>query len=406
MKVKNILLGGAILPVLATGALCGNTFADTAPAITFSYGDPTSPTRCDVSGTNYGSPCDTNIIEWNNSSNTLTLKAGAAAKTNAFVHISSTVSNATIVATSNADVSIYADGTVITMELGSYVLHDRGYKIATGTESIGKASFSSFGGLIMKSGVFLSDGSVYAYDGELVMDGGKMTVARFDSNYNVTINGGEFSSDKLYSGDLIINAGKVNVFGNAYPERVTIAGGENVFGSISADGDISITNGDTQITCTDKSNACVDGIGLHNNATFTISGGNLAIDGFDWGISGLGETKLYFNGGVTTIKNATTHSIWIIDCANPESNIVFGEGMGIKEDTYVFYDDTTTGIAAPNGVTIASGYTYRRHYGWEDINKEKTNPKTSAYDNLLVLAVSAMALAVLGFSGKKLLDRR
>ena len=56
---------------------------------------------------------------------------------------------------------------------------------------------------------------------------------------------------------------------------------------------------------------------------------------------------------------------------DPENDIVFGEGMGIVEKAaYVFWDDSTstpnTGIVDDGIVTIKKGYTYRRHYGYEE----------------------------------------
>ena len=81
--------------------------------------------------------------------------------------------------------------------------------------------------------------------------------------------------------------------------------------------------------------------------------------------------------------------------------------MGIKEDTYVFYGSVSegTGIADPGEVTIAKGYTYRKHYGWEDIDDDtKTGsdvkvPDTGVFsgdsNGVMVAAISVGAVITL-----------
>ena len=148
------------------------------------------------------------------------------------------------------------------------------------------------------------------------------------------------------------------------------------------------------------------GILLGKGKDLTIDGGNITIDGFKWGIDG-GNSKIYFNGGTTTIKNSTMHTIWIVPAADPENDIVFGDGMGIKGDTYVFYDDESTGIADSGNVVITEGYTYRKHYGWETIGGDSNSgdesessikvPNTGIFSGenggAIIMAISMGALA-------------
>lgn len=340
--------------------------------------------------------CDASYGNYNAASKTLTLGAGVNNLPNGHVEIR--MDGVTVAAGSNIASAIYASSVEgLTLDFGNYSFTDTSFKMTDSSSD----SWSNFGNeLTIKSGT-INIPSINVY-GPLSIEGGVINingepVVAVTAHRALDISGGTINipdcsmAIDAIDADLNISGGVINA------EDIKTTG-------LDATGNINISGGDINL----KSNEVPAGFGvfLSNGKNLTINGGNLTIDGFEWGISGT-NSKIYFNDGTTIVRNSKSHTIWIEPAADPENDIVFGEGMGIKEDTYVFYGSVSegTGIADPGEVTIAKGYTYRKHYGWEDIDDDtKTGsdvkvPDTGVFsgnsNGVMVAAISVGAVITL-----------
>ena len=376
---KTMLLGTALSAAAVLGLANFASAAGTPPNIYFStraqgtedemicylYGGGDGATVCDAT---YGSYDSTHGV--------LTLKAGISGKPNGRVGVEN-IDGITITADSDIETNlrVYGGSEVdLTLDFGNYTFTDALYKYSDAAEGV----YSGFGGdaLVIKSGVF---NNMQLFTDSLDIQGGTinirpgLTMGVAGSEF-IKISGGEINipgASMAFSsgGDISITGGKINATDI-----------EDV--GFDVGGDLKITGG--KVNLKSAATPAGFGVGLFGDKSFTIDDGELTIDGFKWGINGA-NSKIYFNGGVTTIKNSTTHTIWIDPAADPEHDIVFGEGMGIKEDTYVFWDDEkgtgkSVGIAESGTVTIAKGYPVRWHYGWEDVDEEDGDDDVKAPD--------------------------
>lgn len=325
------------------------------------YSDPTlNTTTCDSS---YGS--------YNSSSRTLTLGSKINSTTSPHLIITMGDSPVTVAATSNIEASIQSLDTPIIFNFGNYTFTD----IDSTKEASGYGYSCLNSDVTFKSGTF------------------------------------GFNSQGCSMKALKVNGGTVNY--NAGPiiaSTFDIDNGTVNFSGINVDNSFNMTNGTVNIVSNDAYN--IFGITLEKAATMTMAGGNLNIDGFSVGIEGFSDNKINFNGGSTTIKNSTLNSIFLDLNSDPENSITFGKNVGMKEEaTYVFYDDDSTGIAAPNGVTIAEGYTnQQKHYGldWLDgddsINNVSSTVKTpntgtTTGENNAKLIMTILALPIIAMVG-------
>ena len=367
------VLAAAVIPTLGFGGLASATTSEYISV----YGGELSESCYiyDESASSFRTPCDESYGSYDLATGTLTLGSGVNAAESVTVNLGST---ATI--TSNDDINIdqisIAGSPIVDLKFGEYSF-------------VGNLS-------VLDS----SNSNITIYDGEyhfnnlranlLTIDGGFVNANSYiSSSGNFTLNNGFVSAKTINSNDIVINGGEIKLSGDSEYFGLGLntgsTGGIEINGGdILIEGYVGISsnntderpikiNGGTIDLKSSSDSAGAFGIASNNGGNIEISGGDITIDGFEWGISGQ-KNKIYFNGGTTTIKNSSRHSVWITDATDPENDIVFGANMGIKEDTYVFYNDDSTGIAAPEGATVASGYTYRKHYGWEINDEEDVSP--------------------------------
>lgn len=310
--------------------------------------------------------CDVSYGSYDSTSKTLTLGSGINNLPNGRVEIST--NGVVVTANANIESAINAALMGITLDFGSYSFTDVPYKI-TDSSTISESDFGN--DLVIESGAF--NIPRISVSGPLEISGG---IININSNPVIAVSMKE--SFKMSGGTINISECGMAIDSKDYASDFEMTGGTINVADIATSG----VNGMDNIIISDgtlnlKSASAPAGFGfsLKKGKDLTIDGGEITIDGFKWGISG-NNSKIYFNGGTTIIKNSVMHTIWIVPAVDPENDIVFSNGMGIKEDTYVFYDDNSTGIAEPGNVTIAEGYSYRKHYGWETIDGDTDNDES------------------------------
>lgn len=447
MKIKRLYPIGAALSIAATLGLSNFASAvGTEEYISFEYREQGSTkVECyffDNAGTSQNQ-CESSFGVFNSERNTLYLGTGVDNKSNGrlVIKLGEDIKNITIAADTDIRTNIYANNqnaTTITLDFSTHSFTDTLFKYTDSSEG----NYSEFGGnhLVIESGTI---NNVALNAASLRVDGGTVNVRSNTYIYgDVVVNGGTINNARMITSSLEVNGGVINTLSDATiaiqsrsvkgsSGEINISGGEiNIPGcgiafNIDDDGgDINISGGTInannikttgfsvhsgglnisggEINLKSAQDPAGFGVLLDKNINFTIDNGDLTLDGFDWGISGT-NSKIYFNGGTTIIKNSKQHTIWINPATDPEHDIVFGEDMGIKEDTYVFWDDkeynSSTGIADPNMVTITKGYKVRRHKGWESIDGDTIKvPDTGAFSNMddktTVTLISLGALAM------------
>lgn len=434
---KTKVISGIALSAFAPLALSlGGAMAATTEEITLFYTQDDSTKSCRYVGADamVSTVCEATYGTYDSGTRTLTLKGGVNALVDA--QIIGNVGGLTI--TSNEDITIanaiqnpgivfdFGEHSLTTNEVSLYHpdVDTKDVTIKSGSYNIKKAitctNYEMSGGNVELITGLMADGKTTISAGNLV--------AGFIDTKNYEMLGGTVNiGSQLKSNSAVIKGGDITA-DNMYLKGYEMLGGTvNLASGLQLDGNMIMKNGTINIKTNDGSTFVGFGISLQDGRDMTIEGGNINIDGFEWGISGDRNNKLYFNGGTTIIKNAKVHSIWLLRSADPENSIIFGSNVGMKEDTYVFWESTErgdlsndTGVAAANGVTIAEGYTnQRKHYGWEEIEGDhnedvvvsdapinnKENPDTS-YDGVLPYAIIiAITMVALGACGKKFLDR-
>jgi hypothetical protein len=354
--------------------------------------------------------CNTTYGSYDTTNKKLTLGNGINNLPNGYV-MTNVSEGITISASGNIESAIYDySGQALTLDFGEYSFTDIPYKVSDSQENVSNSNLGH--NLTVKSGMFNVASISTGVSGSLKIDGGTTNITESISvgsfritngvlnipgvlniQTDVEINGGTINITNkpavalsLFSGvSFSMSSGVINVSGcgiGIVSDDINISGGsinmdEIETSGFSAKGDIKVSGGEINLESTKDKKPAGFGFHLIEGKNLTVESGEITLDGFDWGIS-LYKAKVHFNGGVTTIKNSKEHSIWITVANNPKEDIAFGDGMGIKEkDTYVFYDDRSTGIAGSGTVTIAEGYTYRRHYGYETIDDESNNTDES-----------------------------
>ena len=447
MKIKKLYPIGVALSIAATIGFGNLASAVGTEYISFEYREQgsTETIKCyffDSDGISQGGQCESSFGVYNSGQNILNLGADVDDKPNGRLMIKgASLSGISITADTDMRTNIYAFNQDIEIKLNfsTHSFTDTLFKYNDSSEGV----YSEFGEgnhLVIENGTInnvsldvaslrVEDGVVnvrpktYIY-GDIVVDGGTINNAQIIAS-SLEVNGGVINalpdaiiaiqarSVKESSGDINILGGEINIPSCDIAFNIGSDGGNiNISGgTINANnirtsgfsihgGGLNISGG--EINMKSAQDPAGFGILLSKDIDLTIDDGDLTLDGFDWGISGA-NSKIYFNGGTTIIKNSKKHTIWIDPATDPEHDIVFGEGMGIKEDTYVFWDDkesnSSTGIADPNIVTITEGYKVRRHKGWESINDDSIKvPDTGAFSNMddktTVILTSLGALAI------------
>ena len=340
--------------------------------------------------------CSASYGSYNNTTKTLTLGAGINNLPNGRVEVG--IDGITISASADIESSIYAATLGLTLDFGNYSFTDVPYNV-TDSSSVSESDFGD--DLIIENGTF--NVSRISVSGPLEISGGTINI---DSDPVIAVSMKE--SFKMSGGTINISGCEMAIDSKDNATDFEMLGGTINAANIATLGiggmdDFAVSGG--TINLKSASTPAGFGIYLQEGKDLTIGGGDITIDGFKWGISG-DNSRIYFNGGTTTIKNSNKHTIWIVPAKDPENDIVFGDGMGIKEDTYVFYDDNSTGIADPGNVTITEGYTYRRHYGWETIDGDSDDdesdikvPDTGVFSSknggAIIVAVSLGIVTVL-----------
>lgn len=379
---KAILLGAAFSVAMVLG-LSNFVSAAEAPNISFKskeQGQDRENVCYFVTSYTGGTECDENIGSYDNNNNKLTLKTEINNK-NGMVVVEG-VNDLTVTSNGNIETSLRISGeeTNLTLDFGDYSFTDKAYRVERTQGNFDTYYSDLKGNLVIKSGKIKNTmingvASLEINGGTIEIDSENVGFPGFciSSNKNIKVSGGKivlsncnraFSSD---NGDINISGGEIeatNVKGAGFwlPKgNLTIDGGKINLASVKSN--------------QDKNNGVSENNGVRvgsesEDKKIIINGGELTVDGFAWGISA-DKSKIYFNGGVTTVKNSLAQSVWITLAKDPENDIVFGEGMGIVEKAaYVFWDDSTstpnTGIVDDGIVTIKKGYTYRRHYGYEE----------------------------------------
>ena len=430
MKIKRLYPIGAALSIAATIGFGNLASAVGTEYIYFEYREQgsTETTKCyffNSDGISQGDQCESSFGVYNNEHKLLNLGANINDKLNSRLVIKGdTLSGIAIAADTDIKTNIYVsdEDIVIKLRFSTHSFTDTLFKYTDSSEG----NYSEFGGnhLVIESGTI---NNVALNAASLRVDGGTVNVRPNTYIYgDVVVNGGTINNARMITSSLEVNGGVINTLSDATiaiqsrsvkgsSGEINISGGEiNIPGcgiafNIDDDGgDINISGGTInannikttgfsvhsgglnisggEINLESAQDPAGFGVLLDKNINFTIDNGDLTLDGFDWGISGT-NSKIYFNGGTTIIKNSKQHTIWINPATDPEHDIVFGEDMGIKEDTYVFWDDkeynSSTGIADPNMVTITKGYKVRRHKGWESIDGDTIKvPDTGAFSNM------------------------
>ena len=385
--MKKIKLFGAALGLAATLGFGNLASAAGSEYISFSYRPEGTDQAIECffynsNGIPDGKECGSSYGSYNSGRNTLALGQDVN-KPNGRLVVNNSghehLDNLVISADSNIEINIYAQNTSLILDFGEYSFTDTLYKYSDSDDGV----FSSFSDsdLTVRSGTFnnmrFSVESINVEGGVIntrPREEGPHATIPFISDSDITISGGT------------INIPSCNIAFNA-KTNISISGGTINATDISGAGfrsygEFAMTGGDVNIKATKGNN---DGFGIWTDSgkDIDIQNGNITIDGFYWGIN-TSKAKILFEGGTTSIKNSKIHTVWIVPALDPENDIVFGEDMGIKEDTYVFWttdDDNellnSTGIAESGTVTIAKGYKYRRHYGYEDIDDETEAEETT-----------------------------
>lgn len=402
MKIKRLYPIGAALSIAATLGL--SNFASAVPgpnSISFSYRETgqENSTVCvffDVDGISTSdTECPQTMGSYNSARNVLTLGSGVSGLSNGQVKISG-MDNLTIIAESDLETNIKANsitGEGLILDFSTYSFTDALFKDEDSSEGV----YSDFGGrkLKIENGVF--DLRRDLLPQSLEVDNGviNMNDAMISTKGPINILGGEINSNARMAinsdDDINISGGTININNAAY--------------GITSDGDTKISGGEINIKPDKEHN-----FGIYtNHGDFIIEDGELTIEGFEWCISN-DAAKIYFNGGVTTLKNNKGRAVVITNSKDPYNDIVFGENMGIKEENVsVFIDvpDSKTGITGNEVVTIAEGYTVRKYEGSEQSNKDDDKkdegsaikvPDTGAFSNMddktTVVLISLGALAM------------
>ena len=386
IKIKRLYPIGAALSIAAS--LGFNGFASAIipglESISFSYREAgqQEPTIClfyDADGISEDYECPQEMGLYNSARNTLTLGSGINGLANGQVKIMG-MDGLTIVAESDLETNIHATSTrneAIKLDFSTYSFTDALFKDADSSEG----TYSTFLGrdLTIQNGTFdfhrdMIIQSLEVQDGVI-----NMNDSMISATGPINILGGEINTDARIAidsdDDINISGGTVNINNAAY--------------GIRSDGDTKISGGKINIKPDKEHN-----FGIYtNHGNFIIEDGELTIEGFEWCISN-DAAKIYFNGGVTTLKNNKGRAVLITNSKDPYNDIVFGENMGIKEENVsVFIDvpDSKTGITGNEVVTIAEGYTVRKYEGSEQSNKDDDKkdegssikvPDTGAFSNM------------------------
>lgn len=407
--VSAAVSAAAMMPLLGASGLVSATGTETISVSTTTASGGTETCYIyDSAASSFRTPCESSWGSYDSEAKTLTLGPGINAdelEKSISIQLESPF---TINSTSDIKADITGPLTPVetaTFAFGQYSLTGKigGFNNSSLVIDNGTYHIDSLyvGDLTINNGTIESDYNI-RLSGSLVMDGGSVVAKEIRAN-NIIISGGEINIDgdnEYYGLGLALDAtGNIKIDGG----DITVKGPSGLISH--GEGIININDGTISLI---GSGIAAFGINSDEGKNIIINGGDLTIDGFEWGISGRGN-KIYFNGGTTTIKNSTEHTIWITDATDPENDIVFSDGMGINGNTYVFYNDDSTGIADPGEVIIASGYTYRKHYGWETIDGDDMpipdtsgSPKTpdtgafsSTSDNATIIVVSLGLLATI-----------
>ncbi len=402
MKIKRLYPIGAALSIAATLGL--NNFASAVvvgtESISLYYKEAgqQEPTIClfyDADGISEGYECPQDMGSFNSRRNTLTLRSGVNGLANSQVKVMG-MDGLMIVAEDDLETNIYAPSIKnegLTLDFSTYSFTDALFKDDDSSEGV----YSNFSGrnLTIQNGVF--DLRRDLFPQSLEVDNGviNMNDATISTKGPINILGGEINSNARIAinsdDDINISGGTININNAAY--------------GITSDGDTKISGGKINIK-PDKEHI----FGIYtNHGDFIIEDGELTIEGFEWCINN-DAAKIYFNGGVTTLKNNKGRAVVITNSKDPYNDIVFGENMGIKEENVsVFIDvpDSKTGITGNEVVTIAEGYTVRKYEGSEQSNKDDDKkdegsaikvPDTGAFSNMddktTVVLISLGALAM------------
>ena len=260
------------------------------------------------------------------------------------------------------DISMTGEMTA-TFDLGEY---------SWDTNLFGVLSTKNSAALAFKSGIFNAE----AISAPIVaISGAKVNLTDKDHNLASGIDSSVFW----------MNGGSLKITDNAIVvgQRFEILGGEiTINNPYGTGGNIELINDNAgfymdggSISIDSGGNTLLAGVCSYGeNTTVEINGGVLNISNSSNGISLAQGGTIDFNGGTTTIKNSTSRAVVIDQAADPENDIAFGEGMGIKEsDATVFWvkegdeyaiEHSVTGIVDEGLTTIAKGYDVNRVHGW------------------------------------------
>ncbi len=343
--------------------------------------------------------CNTSYGNYDATNSILTLGSGINNKTVLITSSTSSAETITINATSNisANLSTQSEDNLIfdlrnyswTQLSGdtSYISFPESGVTEWKSGTLNKTTALSSGELKISGGVINTKGTNNATDGDvsaktLTMTGGKLNMLNGDLKIKNKgqINGGELTINNPYGMGGLIELGVVE------PAEFILNGG-----TVSLD-----AGGHSR-----------KGINSTSGSSVTINGGSLNIDKVGEGIFLYGpDSSIDFQGGTTTIKNATTYALRVQKVSDYEAALSFGANMGIMESgLYVYYDHYDdnlslyeTGISGTAKVTIGEGGNVIRKAGWEigdidsDINGESglMVPNTGSFSEENKGAIAAM----------------
>lgn len=380
MKGKNkvVLAGAACAVSLGMGLVSNCVYADTTGLTRIYAWGGSVDDSCDYYNVNSNSsnvPCDSTYGSYDSSNNTLTLGSGIDGRQVYILDSSTTAVNTyTIKASSDIEAALVApDNANITFDLENHTLtQPEGQLSPFGMPSESGEVVWKSGKLSMSSILGVKD--ITIENGEIEFEGDNGMLVDGD----LTMNNGTLATDHLFinNGNVTINGGAINVIGKGDSAGI-------LFSSDSGH-TFNLNNGEINIA---SNNSKQPGISASGKVTTNINGGEMNISGVDNGIILVGETAaINFEGGVTTIKNSSRHALYAGKVANYENAIAFGENMGIIEpELYIFYEETndnqySTGVIAPDTLTIAQGGTVRRVHGYRTPDSDGKASGEQSYD--------------------------